>query len=245
MRWLATLCIAGLVLLLGPTADAKPRRGINDKGTMKQCSTKNGKRKCRRVAVFQGHNAAKSTLRTEPLPRPSGDIWVWAENLREEVKVNIYKPDGTLDDAALAKLDELFRCRATGEVRAVRAELYEQLSRIYDHFGGKRVDLVSGFRFNERNSSRHHHASAMDIRVKGVSDRALYNFAESLDMGNMGIGIYPTSGFVHVDFRAPGEPSYRWVDYSGSGGKVPGRANKKSKKKKSPGRTQPARKPVS
>ena len=25
----------------------------------------------------------------------------------------------------------------------------------------------------------------------------------------MGIGIYPTSGFVHIDFRAPGEPSFQ------------------------------------
>jgi hypothetical protein len=49
----------------------------------------------------------------------------------------------------------------------------------------------------------------------------------------MGIGLYPTSGFIHVDFRAPGEPSYRWVDHSGHDGKKP------------TGRTQPARKPVS
>src|SRR3954471_1752150 len=104
---------------------------------------------------FSGHNALKSTLRTEPLPKPSGDIWVRAENLNEEVKVNIYKPDGSFDDAALAKLDDLFRCVRTGAVRAVRAELYDQLSRFYAHFEGKRIALVSVFRFAERNSSRH------------------------------------------------------------------------------------------
>jgi uncharacterized protein YcbK (DUF882 family) len=241
MRWLATLCIAAVVVLSGGDARAKNRRSVNDKGTMKQCSASDGKRKCRRVAVFQGHNANKSTLRTEPLAKPSGDVWLRAENLAEEVKLNIYKSDGTYDEASLAKLDELFRCRATGEVRAVRAELYEQLSRIYDHFGGKRVDLVSGLRFNERNSSRHHHASAMDIRIKGVSYREMYKYAESLDTGDMGIGLYPTSQFIHVDYRAPGEPSYRWTDYSGSGGG----GGKKKAKKQSPGRTQPARKPVS
>ncbi|HLL22261.1 MAG TPA: DUF882 domain-containing protein [Kofleriaceae bacterium] len=246
MRWLATLCLAaGVVLFGGATADAKPKRSVNDKGTMKQCSSKSsGKRRCRRVAVFQGHSAAKSTLRTEPLPKPSGDVWLRAENLQEEVKVNIYKPDGSFDDAALAKLDELFRCRATGEVRAVRSELYEQLSRIYDHFGGKRVDLVSGFRMKERNSSRHHHASAMDIRIKGISIREMYAYAETLDGGDMGIGLYPSSQFVHVDFRAPGEPSYRWTDHSGpnSGN---GKGKRAKKKKSSTGRTQPARKPVS
>jgi uncharacterized protein YcbK (DUF882 family) len=200
-------------------------------------AAKSSKRK--RHSDFSGHNALKSTLRTEPLPKPSGDIWVRAENLNEEVKVNIYKPDGSYDEAALAKLDDLFRCVKTGEVRAVRADLYEQLSRFYDHFEGKRIDLVSGFRFAERNSSRHYHASAMDIRIQGVSIKQMYAFAESLDAGGMGVGLYPTSGFIHVDFRAPGEPSYRWTDWSGHGG------GKKSVKKKLPGRTQPARKPTS
>ena len=171
-----------------------------------------------RVAAFSGHNAAPSSLRTEPLQKPSGEIDLKAENLGEEVHLNIYKADGSFDEAALAKLDDLFRCVRTGEVRAVRRELYEQLSRIYDHFG-KQIDLVSGFRFAERNSSRHYHASAMDIHIPGVSITELYKFAESLDAGGMGIGIYPTSQFVHVDFRAPGEPSYRWVDYSGHSSK--------------------------
>jgi uncharacterized protein YcbK (DUF882 family) len=192
------------------------------------------KAKHARVAAFSGHNASQSSLRSEPLAKPSGEIDLKAENLGEEIHVNIYKADGSFDEESLAKLDDLFRCVKTGEVRAVRRELYEQLSRIYDHFG-KQVDLVSGFRFAERNSSRHYHASAMDIHIPGVSINELYNFAESLDAGGMGIGIYPTSQFVHVDFRAPGEPSYRWTDYSGHD----------SPKRKPLGRTQPARKPTS
>jgi uncharacterized protein YcbK (DUF882 family) len=183
---------------------------------------------------MNGYNAPRSELRTDPLEKPSGDIWLKAENLGEEAKVHIYKPDGSFDDDALAKLDELFRCARTGAVRAVRPELYEHLSRFYDHFGGKPVVLVSGFRFAERDSSRHFHASAMDIRIPGVSINEMKKYAESLDAGGMGIGLYPTSGFIHVDFRAPGEPSYRWTDYSGH-----------SDKKKSTGRTQPARKPTS
>jgi len=245
MRGLSII-VAAVLVLAGSASSAHAdkstrRKSVNDKGTMKQCSSdgKGKKRKCKRVAVFQGHNATRSTLRTDALEKPTGDIWVRAENLNEEVRVNIYKPDGSFNEASLAKLDDVFRCVRTGEVRAVRSELYEQLSRIYDHFGDKRIDLVSGFRFAERNSSRHYHASAMDIRIAGVSIREMYSYAESLDQGHMGIGIYPTSGFIHVDFRAPGEPSYRWTDWSGHGGG----GHKKSKK--STGRTQPARKPVS
>jgi len=219
------------------------RKKSSNKGSTKQCSTVRGKKKCKRVAVFSGHNAAKSTLRTDDLVKPSGDVWLRAENLAEEIRINIYKEDGSINEASLAKLDELFRCRQTGEVRAVREELYEQLSRIYDHFGGKRVDLGSGFRFAERSSSRHFHASAMDIRIQGVSIRDMYAYAESLDGGNMGIGLYPNSGFIHVDFRAQGEPSYRWTDRSGAGSSA--KARGKKAKKKSTNRTQPARKPVS
>lgn len=235
MRWLALLVIAAFAFAPA-TAEAKRKRS-KTASTFKQCTGSGKKRKCKRVAMFQGHGAPKSSLRTEPLAKPSGDVWLRSENLDEEVQINIYKPDGTFDDAALAKLDELFRCRATGEVRAVRPELYEHLSRIYDHFGGKRIVLVSGFRFNERDSSRHFHASAMDIKIQGVSIREMYQYAESLDGGGMGIGIYPNSGFIHVDLRAPGDPSYRWTDWSGNS------AAKKSKKSKR--RTHPARKPVS
>jgi uncharacterized protein YcbK (DUF882 family) len=240
LRRIILTALLGLGFSAAATASpsAPVHRNVNDKGTTKVCGTGKGKTRCHRVAVFQGHNAAHDSLRTEPLQKPSGDVWIHAENLGEEVKINIYKADGTFDDAALAKLDDLFRCVRTGEVRAVRPELYEQLSRIYDHFGGKRVELVSGFRFAERNSSRHYHASAMDIRIPEINIRELYAYAESLDQGHMGLGIYPTTGFIHVDFRAPGEPSYRWTDLSGHGG------NGGHKKPHKTGHTQPARKPV-
>ena len=192
------------------------------------------------LAGFLASAAAAVSL-AEPLEKPSGHISLKAENLGEEVDVNIYKKDGTFDEGSLAKLDDMFRCARTGEVRAVRRELYEQLSRINDHFSGKQIYLVSGFRFAERSSSRHYHASAMDIRIPSVSINEMYAFAGSLDAGNMGLGIYPTSQFIHVDFRAPGEPSYRWTDYSGHGG---GGHSKKAVKKPT-GRTQPARKPTS
>src|SRR5262245_34258493 len=122
-------------------------------------SAEAGAKKKHHVGSFRGHNAAKQTLRTDALEKPSGDVWVRAENLNEEVRVNIYKPDGSFNDDSLAQLDDLFRCVRTGEVRAVRPELYEMLSRVFDHFGGKEIQLVSGFRFAERNSSRHYHAS--------------------------------------------------------------------------------------
>ena len=224
-------------------ADAEPGfhgRGKYPHGSTRVCTAKGKHGKaCHKVAIFSGHNQPKSELRSEPLQRPSGNIWINAENLSEELKVNIYREDGSFDEAVLAQLDELFRCKRSDEVRAVDPHLYEQLSRINDHFEGKRISLVSGFRFHERNSSRHYHASAMDLRVPDVSVNETYAFAQTLDPGGMGIGIYPNSGFIHVDFRAPGEPSYRWTDLSGHGG------GGTTKHHAAPGRTVRAHKPTS
>jgi uncharacterized protein YcbK (DUF882 family) len=258
-----TLGVAGVtpVLLGDGVAEAKTskktakgKKAKKGKGKkVKLCETvrsgKKSRRRCSFVKEFQGHGVAKGTLRTEPLEKPSGQIVLTSPNVALEASVNIYKADGTFDEAALAQLDELFRCKRTGEVRAVDPRLYEQLSRISDHFGGKKIELVSGFRFAERSSSRHYHASAMDIRIQGVSIKEMYAYAESLDGGGMGIGIYPRSGFIHVDFRAPGEPSYRWTDYSPPGSSSKARAKvakqKRGHGKKSPGRTARAKKPTS
>jgi uncharacterized protein YcbK (DUF882 family) len=197
----------------------------------KVCKRRDGKRRCRWVSRFDGHAVAETRLREEPLPRPSGDIWLYSINSREEIKVNIYDENGDMNPEALAQLDHLFRCRRSGEERAVDPRLFEILSIIYDEFGQQRIELVSGFR-NQPNEdgSRHYHASAMDIKIPGVSVRDLYEFATGLDTGGMGIGKYPTSGFVHVDWRAPGEKSYRWTDYSGPDegeGKRPGKRQRK------------------
>lgn len=237
MRRIGVLVAA--VLLSTGVASAAPQKSSSTTASKVKSSAKSK----HRVAVFSGHNASKTALRAQPLEKPSGHVSLRAENLGEAVDVNIYKKDGTFDEGSLAKLDDMFRCAKTGEVRAVRRELYEQLSRINDHFEGKQIFLVSGFRFAERNSSRHYHASAMDIRIPGVSINEMYTYAESLDVGNMGLGIYPTSQFIHVDFRAPGEPSFRWTDYSGHGGGGGQHAKKASKRPS--GHTQPARKPTS
>ncbi len=226
----------------------KTSKRSKKRGKIKVCKAVQvgkGKRKrtrCTFVRTFSGHGVAAADLRTAPLERPSGDVWVHAENLGEETRVNIYRPDGAYDEEALARLDDIFRCKRTHEVRALDPRLYEQLSRMQDHFGGARATIISGFRFAERSSSRHFHASAIDIRIDGVGVRDMYTYAQGLDAGGMGIGIYPHSNFVHIDFRAPGEPSYRWTDHSGHRSKA---RKGKGKRGKAPGRTARAKRPTS
>lgn len=210
----------------GPTAEAKIAKKQQRAGKGAKKKARKGKAKRRRGKKSRGHNVKRTSLPTTELQRPSGNVWVFSENMHEEVKVNIYDEDGEFNDEALAKLDHEFRCRRTKEERAVDPRLYEMLSRIQDHFDGKRIHLVSGFRFQRNEGSRHYHASAMDIRIPGVSIKRIRAYAHSLDRGGMGIGIYPKSNFVHVDFRAPGQPSYRWVDKS-----RPGKGSQRGKRR--------------
>ncbi len=205
---------------------AKKRRSKR----FKKCVWRKGKRRCRYKTRYRGHRARDSELRTTTLPKPSGHLWFYLVNLREEVQVDLYDEFGNINIESLAALDHGFRCNRTKEERAVDPRLYEMLSRIQDHFGGKRIDLVSGFRLQKNQGSRHAHASAMDIRIPEINNKELYNYAKSLDQGGMGIGLYPTSRFVHIDFRAPGSPSYRWIDYSGP--KRSRRARARAKKRR-------------
>ena len=105
--------------------------------------------------------------------------------------------------------------------------LYEILSSVFDHFGGRTILVNSGFRYQRNEGSRHFHGSAMDLSIPGGGWRDLYNFAQTLDAGGMGIGRYPRSNFVHIDFRAPGEPSYRWTDTQRNKRPDPGKAPSK------------------
>ncbi len=210
--------VNGLQRVKCKTAKKKSRprdaSGKTETRRRKQCDSVGGKRNCSWITYFQGHGVAKKKLRQTPLPKPSGKIWVYSNHHKEEFKLNIYDSVGILTDTSLAKLDGGFRCARTKAIRAVDSRLYVILSHIRDKWPGRRVNLVSGFRFQTNEGSRHFHAAAMDIRISGVDAQEIYDFAESLDTGGMGIGIYPYAGFVHIDFRAPGQPSFRWTDIS-------------------------------
>ena len=164
---------------------------------------------------FTGRVVPESALRKEPLGMPSGDLELRMNGLDESVKVNIYNQDGSYNVESLRSLDHVLRCRRTDDEKPIEPRLFTILSHVYDHFGGKPIDIVSGYRNQRKKTSNHYKGTASDIRIQGVSPKKLRAFAETLDTGGVGIGLYPRSGFVHIDVRPP--PSYRWIDYSPPG----------------------------
>jgi hypothetical protein len=93
--------------------------------------------------------------------------------------------------------------------------LLEMLARISDHFGGRVVHVVSGFRHAggyTRETSQHTHGHAVDIHIDGVPNTELRDYVRTFE--RVGVGYYPRSTFVHVDVR---ERSTYWVDWSRPG----------------------------
>jgi uncharacterized protein YcbK (DUF882 family) len=115
-----------------------------------------------------------------------------------------------LDRAALVLRDV-----ATGARHPVEPRLLDLVFRVQAHFAAEEIRVLSGYRLpGRRGASNHGKGRAMDFVVPGASDADVAAFARGL--GFVGVGIYPVSGFVHVDVR---DRSYFWSDSSGPGKK--------------------------
>jgi uncharacterized protein YcbK (DUF882 family) len=161
-----------------------------------------------------GWPVPENDLLDSPPPPPSGKLHIYSLSYKTEAELDLYNSDGSFNVEALAEVNHIFKCRRSGLEHDIDTRLVTILSHIYDHFGGKRIELLSGYRFQRRTTSNHFHGAAADIRIPGIDPRKIRSYAESLDAGGMGVGWYPRVGFVHVDVRQP--PSYRWIDYSRS-----------------------------
>lgn len=148
-------------------------------------------------------------------PRRPGVVTLVRPATRERISLKLLDPRGRPRSAARRRLAHLFRHRRTGAEHAPATRLVELLVRISDHFGGRPVHILSGFRpagGHTEESSHHTDGSAIDLRIQGISNRDLRDFLRTL--AGVGVGYYPNSSFVHFDVR--GRSAY-WVDRSGRG----------------------------
>jgi uncharacterized protein YcbK (DUF882 family) len=125
----------------------------------------------------------------------------------------VYRVGDTYIPAALDQLNYFLRDHRTQDVSSYDPKEFDVLHAIMTRLGRPNgiIDIICGYRTPESNSflrnlgpdtgvaehSQHMLAKAIDIRVPGVSTRALRNAALALHAG--GVGFYPVSQFVHVD----------------------------------------------
>jgi uncharacterized protein YcbK (DUF882 family) len=131
-------------------------------------------------------------------------------NRGESLSVPAAGDGGGFDSVDLDKLAHLLRA-ATGDEHPVDPRTMALVYRIQTHFDVPEIRVVSGFRVPKPGSrSNHGKGRAVDMVVPGVPDEEVARYVR--EMGFVGVGIYPTSQFVHVDIRPR---SYFWVDFSG------------------------------
>jgi len=165
---------------------------------------------------------ADTTL-TERLPALIGPV-----DARQAPAVELVRP-GTASHHTMVLFDGQgqFQPEALVDLRAflsdprseidhpIHPRLATLLVAISAHFGGRPLEVVSGYRHHNRHHkrSRHTRGRAIDFRVPGMSNRALFESLRA-SFANVGVGYYPNSAFVHLDVR---DRSAVWVDFSGSG----------------------------
>jgi uncharacterized protein YcbK (DUF882 family) len=131
-------------------------------------------------------------------------------NRGETLAIPSSSDDGAFDSLDLDRVAHLLRS-ATGEEHPIEPRTLALVYRIEHRFVAPEVRVVSGYRVPKPGThSNHGKGRAIDLIVPGVADEEVARFAR--EMGFVGVGVYPTSQFIHVDVRPK---SYFWVDNSG------------------------------
>lgn len=167
---------------------------------------------------YVAHREAEAAAARWGRPRAPGVATLYRTATRTRTRIRLVDSRGRASKRAIRLLSELMRPR--GASRRQRfpdppARLVELLARISDHFGGRTIHVISGHRSPggyTRDTSQHLRGHALDLRIEGVPNPELRDYARTFD--HVGVGYYPRSTFVHVDVR---DRSAYWVDWSRPG----------------------------
>ncbi len=145
------------------------------------------------------------------------ELVIYSLNTRNKIALRAASDRGGFSTRDLDTLSYVLREPSSGNQHPIDPALADLVYRIQTHFDAPEIRVVSCYRTPRRaHSSNHGRGRAIDIIVPGATDDAVAKFAR--EQGFVGVGLYPTSGFVHVDVRSR---SYFWIDSSG-----PGRRNR-------------------
>lgn len=140
-----------------------------------------------------------------------------AVNTREVVRARLYRADGAVDPAVVARLARLLRDIPTGEESPVVARTLQLIVKIAAHFDAREIEIVSAYRTGRSASGRrvrregyHGVGSAIDFRVVGVETALVAAYARTFS--HVGVGMYPRLNFVHLDSR---DATYFWENRAG------------------------------
>jgi uncharacterized protein YcbK (DUF882 family) len=133
----------------------------------------------------------------------------------EDYVVRVQSRHGHASPTALSSFEKMMRSQG-GLTHPPDPHLIELVATVSNHFGSRRLEIISGFRPYSPTQytahSNHNIGHAMDFRVVGVPNEVLRDYCRTLK--NVGVGYYPNSTFVHLDVRSS---SAFWIDFSRPG----------------------------
>lgn len=162
------------------------------------------------------------TQTTAPRPRDVGTTWrdywriprepgsITLHGYGRSFTGRVIADNGSVLPEAYAALHAIMAPGRTHDEAVIDLDLVKLMVRVSDIFGGRPIQLVSGYRPGNR--SRHAHGAAIDFYVQGVPNWAVRDYGLTLD--KVGVGYYPNSNHVHLDVR---DRKTTWVDLSKPG----------------------------
>lgn len=147
-------------------------------------------------------------------PRRAGVATIQSFTSDRRSTLRLVDTRGRVSPATMRNVERLLRYRG-GDTKQIHPRLVRLMARVSDHFGGRTLEIISGYRppgVGPTRHSRHHLGHAVDLRVRGVPNSALRDYCRTFD--HVGVGYYPNSSFVHLDVR---RTATHWTDWSGPG----------------------------
>ena len=148
-------------------------------------------------------------------PKTPGVVHLHRLATNEDFTVRVNDRRGRVPPTSVKSFEQVLRY-PNGQTHPIEPRLIALLGIVSDHFGSRKVEVISGFRpFTPTQytaHSNHNVGHAVDFRVPGVPNEVVRDYCRTLR--NVGVGYYPNSTFVHLDVRTS---SAFWIDYSKPG----------------------------
>jgi uncharacterized protein YcbK (DUF882 family) len=152
----------------------------------------------------------------EAKPKFAGRVKFVRFGTSESQELQLVNKKGKLTPGVLPRVARMMRFGKLNIEHPIDSHLVQLVAQVSDHFGGRPIEIISGFRPKTLTQytphSNHNVGKAIDMRIPGVPNEVLRDHCRTYK--NVGVGYYPNSLFVHFDVRSK---STFWVDLSKPG----------------------------
>jgi uncharacterized protein YcbK (DUF882 family) len=140
---------------------------------------------------------------------------LWLKDLyrHDSIRLRPFGRLGRVTPIARLQVSRFFRSR-DGYRYPVHPALLRVLAHLQEHFQGRRLELMSGYRVPADSgtpTSYHQVGRSADLWIEGVELRDVFEYCRVLQArgARLGCGLYPQGSHVHVDVRSQ---ATIWVD---------------------------------